>query len=497
MPDVVLSPLRFVVDHRNPTPEGGPTLRVLAEDGDRELLRFDGFLVGGHWHVDPGGRDEISRFEGEDAIDGTLRLLRDELSRLLERAGAPLPAPLDAERLSAGLDQIEAWLRNPPADFDGVRPDDRRPSRGEKWALYPEDVLPVWVADMDFPVAEPIRRVLRFAVERSDLGYPIHPAPTDVPEIVAARMQERFGWSIEPRRVEILTDVVQGMYVAVHQFSEPGEGVVVQTPIYPPFVGCVNVMKRRMLENPLALGDAGYRMDLARLEEEIDDATRIFLLCNPHNPSGRVFTREELLGVARIARERDLVVVSDEIHADLVWSGHRHIPFASLGSDAESRTITLTAASKAFNIAGLRCGVAIFGSDALKRRFNGLPRHLRGGVGTLGIEALRAAWRDSQPWLDEAKAYLEGNRELVADFVRDELPGVELHLPEATYLAWLDCRSLELRPSPYHHFLERGRVALSDGANFGEPGVGFARINFATSRTILVEALERVAKSLR
>lgn len=497
MPDVVISPLRFAVDHRNPAPEGGPTLRVFREGEGRELLRFDGFLKGGHWHVDPSGRDEIRRFESEDAIDGTLRLVRGDLAGLLERAGAPLAEPLDAARLGSALDELESLLRNPPPDFDAIRPEDRRPSRGEKWSLYPEDVLPVWVADMDFPVAEPIRRVLRFAAERSDVGYPIHPAPTDVPDVVAARMQERFGWSIEPRRVEILTDVVQGMYVAVSQFSEEGEGVVVQTPIYPPFLGCVKALDRRLVECPLTLTDAGYRIDLDALAAAVDDTTRVLLLCNPHNPSGRCLTRDELLGIARIAEERDLVVVSDEIHADLVWSGHTHIPFPALSEDAAQRSIVLTSASKAFNIAGLRCGVAIFGSDALKKRFNALPRHLRGGIGTLGIEALRAAWRHSQPWLDEARAYLEANRDFVTDFVRSELPDVGLHPPEATYLAWLDCRSLGLEPSPYRHFLEHGRVALSDGANFGEPGRGFARINFATSRAILTEALERVAKSLR
>ena len=242
MPDVVLSPLRFVVDHRNPSPEGGPTLRIYREGEDRELLRFDGFLVGGHWHVDPSGQDEITPFAGEDAIDGTVRLVRGELAALLDRAGAPLDAPLEPAALTATLDRVEALLRNPPADFDAVRSSDRRPSHGEKWASYPEDVLPVWVADMDFALAEPIRRVLRFAAERSDVGYPIHPAPTDVPEITRVRMQERFGWEIEPRRVEILTDVVQGMYVALSQFSREGEGVVVQTPIYPPFLGSVRAI---------------------------------------------------------------------------------------------------------------------------------------------------------------------------------------------------------------------------------------------------------------
>jgi cystathionine beta-lyase len=358
-------------------------------------------------------------------------------------------------------------------------------------------VLPVWVADMDFPIAEPIRRVLRFAVERSDVGYPIHPAPTDIGDVVVSRMRDRFGWSPERKHVEILADVVQGMFVALHRFSKPGEGAVIQTPIYPPFLGSVRELKRRIVENPLALTADGYRMDLDGLRDVVDDGTRLVMLCNPHNPSGRAFTREELQGVAEIARERDLLVVSDEIHGDLVWGARRHIPFASLSADAASRSITLTAASKAFNIAGLRCGVAIFGSDAIKRRFNTLPRHLRGGIGMLGIEALRAAWTHSQPWLDQVRAYLEANRDFLLDFVGNELPGVVVHPPEATYLAWLDCRALGLRPSPYQHFLERGRVALSDGAAFGEPGRGFARINFATSRAILVEALERVAKSLR
>ena len=491
-----LPPVRFAVEHRNPGPQGGPTLRVLAQADGRELLRFDCFESGAHWHLDPPGRDEISALEpGVDPIDWTLATLRGDLPALLARAGVT-PAP-DPQRAREVLARVEALLRNPPADLDGVRPQARRPSRGEKWALYPDDVLPVWVADMDFPIAEPIRRVLRTAVERSDLGYPIHPAPTDLQEIVVARMRERFDWSPDPKLVEILTDVVQGMYVALAQFSEPGDGAVVQTPIYPPFLGSVNAMGRRVVENPLALTPAGYRMDLDGLRRAVDARTRLLLLCNPHNPSGRSFTREELTAVAELARERDLVVVSDEIHADLVWDGRRHIPFPALSEDAASRSIVLTAASKAFNIAGLRCGVAIFGSAELKRRFNGLPRHLRGGIGTLGIEALRAAWRYGQPWLDQVCAYLTANRAFVTDFVKGELPGVVLHPPEATYLAWLDCRALDLRPSPYQHFLERGRVALSDGAAFGEVGRGFARINFATSRAILTDALERVAKSLR
>ena len=187
----------------------------------------------------------------------------------------------------------------------------------------------------------------------------------------------------------------------------------------------------------------------------------------------------------------------DEIHGELVFPGSRHIPFASLSPEVEARTITLTSASKAFNIAGLRCAVAIFGSEELRKRFLACPRHLRGGLGSLGIAATEVAWRDSQPWLDEVLVYLETNRELVAEFIASELPGVRCFPPEATYLAWLDCREIGLEPSPYEFFLSRAKVALSDGSAFGGPGRGFVRLNFATSRPILSEALRRMAEAFR
>lgn len=489
--------IRLEVEHRNPGPDGGPTLRVRDAESGREWLRFDCFFRGGHWHLDPAGRDQVTPFdEGFDSLGWTLAELRRDLDGLLARAGLDA-RELPARDLALAIDAAERALRNPPAELDAVRPSSRRPSRGEKWTTYPDDVLPLWVADMDFPIAEPIRRVLRFAVERSDLGYPIHPAPTEIPELTAERMQRVHGWSVSPERVEIISDVVQGMFTAVYQFSEPGEGVIVQTPIYPPFLGSVLKQGRRLDENALALGPRGYEFDLEQLRDTTDAATRVLLLCNPHNPTGRAFRREELAALAALAVERDWIVVADEIHQDLVWGDRRHVPFASLGPEVEARTITLTAASKAFNIAGLRCAVAIFGSDELKRGFSALPRHLRGGIGMLGIEALDAAWRHSGPWLDEVCEYLEANRSYLIDFVRDELPGVVLHPPEATYLAWLDCRALDLRPSPFGFFLEKAKVALSDGATFGAPGRGFARINFATSRAILSQALEHMAKALR
>lgn len=492
MPAFEHADLRFEVEHRNPAPGGGPTLRVRDGEG-KERLRFDCFERGAHWHLDPAGRDEISRPpEGLDALEWLVAELRGDAAGWLVRAGLEAPAP--GKEL---LDAIEAALRNPPLDLDAVRPESRRPSVGEKWATYPDDVLPLWVADMDFPLAEPIRRVLARLVERGDVGYPIHPAPTDVPALAVERMERLYGWKLDPSRVEILSDVVQGMTIALQQLSEPGEGAVVQTPIYPPFLGVVRELGRRLVETPLALGASGYEIDLDALRAAVDEGTRVLLFCNPHNPSGRVFRRDELEGVAQLAIERDLFVVSDEIHQDLVWSGHTHVPLATLSPEIEARTLTLTAASKAFNVAGLRCAVALFGSDALKERFRGLPRGFRGGISVPGIEALQAAWRHGGPWLDGVRAYLEENRRLVIDFVARELPGVVLHPPEATYLAWLDCRALDLAPDPYRFFLSEAKVALSPGPNFGRPGRGFARINFATSKAILSEALERMAKALR
>jgi cystathionine beta-lyase len=243
-------------------------------------------------------------------------------------------------------------------------------------------------------------------------------------------------------------------------------------------------------------GAHGYALDLEDLRAKAKQA-KLLLLCNPHNPTGRVFRRDELEALAAIAREHELFVISDEIHADLVFAPGRHIAFASLSADAASRTITLYAASKAFNIAGLRCAVAIFGTPELKKRFNAFPRHLRGGLNGPGILATEAAWLHGDPWLADVLAYLRANRDFVADFVKRELPGVVHHAPEATYLAWLDCRALRLAPTPHEFFLKQAKVALSEGPNFGPPGEGFVRLNFATSRAILERALTHMAKAVR
>ncbi|NNL84807.1 MAG: putative C-S lyase [Myxococcales bacterium] len=372
----------------------------------------------------------------------------------------------------------------------------RRRTQGEKWQHYPPDVLPLWVADMDFGIAPAVRDALCEALEIADFGYPRPPRETGIPELFAARMAERFAWSVDPSLVEILCEVVQGIYVALLQFTEPGDGVLVQTPIYPPFLSAIRETGRRLVEAPLRDDGSGYRVDLDASRAACDEGTKVLLLCNPHNPTGRVFDRAELEGLAELALERDLQVVSDEIHADLVYPGAVHRPFASLGPEISGRTTTLYSASKAFNIAGLRCAVAAFGARAALRRFRELPHHVRGGLSQPGLVATRAAWERGGPWLDEVLKILRGNRDFTVEEVSKRWPGARVHRPEATYLAWVDTRPLRLQPSPYAHFLERGRVAFSDGAHFGTPGEHFVRINFATSRAVIDEGIERAARSL-
>lgn len=382
-------------------------------------------------------------------------------------------------------------------DFDHLDRDLLKARRSEKWNTYPSDVLPAWVAEMDFPLATPIRRVLVESLERDDLGYPIGLRETGLPEVFAERMQQRFGWRVESRMADVITDVVQGIYVAIEVLSEPGDGVIVQTPIYPPFLNAVGQTKRRLVENRLVQGENGWEVDFDALRASIDPGTRMLLLCNPQNPTGRVFRRDELERFAEIAIEHDLVVVSDEVHGDLTFDGRPHIPIASLSAEIAERTITLTSATKAFNIPGTRCAIAHFGSPRLRSAYHGIPRHIRGGVGLLGVYCTLAAWQESSDWLDQVRSYLQGNRDVVADFVKQRLPGVVHHPCEATYLAWLDCSAVLLDATPARHLLDTQRLALNEGRTFGEGYDAFTRVNFATSRSLLGEILERIEKGFQ
>ena len=371
-----------------------------------------------------------------------------------------------------------------------------RRGTGEKWNHYADDVLPAWVADMDFDVAPPIRAALQQHLTDDDLGYPMLKRRSGLHEMFVERVASRFDWDIKSDQVEILNDVMQGIYICLQTMSAHGEGVVIQTPIYPPFLHATALTNRCGILCPLEPGTTRFEIDFDRLQSALDRTTRLLLFCNPHNPTGRAFDREELERIAAIACRHDLVIVSDEIHADLVLNDSGHIPIATLGPEVAARTVTLMSASKAFNIAGLCIAFAVIGDVALRERFNSMPPHTRGGFNTLSMAAVRAAWTESQSWLDEALIYLRANRDHVAQYCRTHWPDI-VHLPpEATYLAWLDMRGLDLTPSPYAFFLNEARVALSDGKAFGDVGAGYVRLNFATSRTLLDQILGRMSAAL-
>jgi cystathionine beta-lyase len=375
-----------------------------------------------------------------------------------------------------------------------------RRRRGIKWHRYPDDVLPAWVADMDCGVAEPVQRAIERVVEAQDYVYPQREGDDCLEVAFAERMLDRYGWEVDPARVLPVADLVQASTAAILAYSASGDGVVVQTPIYPPFLSCIQDTGRARVANPLVEGSGGRPVvDLDGLQAAVDERTRVLLLCNPHNPTGRTLDRDELLGIGRLAVERDLVIVSDEIHCDLVYPGRRHLPIAALDPEVAARTVTINSATKGFNIAGLRCGVMHFGSDGLWERFcAAVPTRLLGAVSVLGVDATVAAWREGQAWLDAVLAQLAVNRQRLARWAVEEVEGIRHHPPEATYLAWLDCRDLDLpAPTPQEFFLEEARVALGQGADFGPEGATCVRLNFATSPAILEEMLARMTAALR
>lgn len=369
---------------------------------------------------------------------------------------------------------------------------------GTKWHRYPDDVLPAWVAEMDFAVAEPVQAAINQVVQLGGYGYEDPATYEALANAFAEHMARRFGWSANPEWVVPVGDLLQALYGAVLAYSAPGEGVVLQTPIYPPFLAAVTETSRRVVESPLIEAGGRLAVDGAGLRRAAEAGARVLLFCNPHNPTGRVFERDELLAVSQAAVEYDLVVVSDEIHADLVYPGRHHIPLATLGPDIAARTVTITSATKGFNIPGLRCGVMHFGSAELLGRLQAhFPQRLLGKANVLGVAATVAAWREGEQWLGAVMRRLLDNRAYVGGFLGDRLPEIGYHPPEGTYFAWLDCRPLALLDAPDQFFLDRARVALSDGRAFGPPGDGHVRLNFATSPAILEEILERMARAIR
>lgn len=379
-----------------------------------------------------------------------------------------------------------------PFDFDRLPA--RRDSDSNKWRKFPADVLPLWVADMDFPSPPAVVAALRARVEHGFFGY-LTEKP-ELQEVVAERLAKRYGWRVEPEAVMPLPGVIAGFNLAIRALTTPGDGLLVQTPVYPPILRAAGNHGLTRDGQPLARGaDGRYGVDVDAFASDIRPRTRAFLLCNPHNPVGRVFERHELEAMATACLRRDLWIIADEIHGELLYDGRQHVPMASLGSEVEQRTVTLVAPSKTFNVPGLKCAVAVVPNASLRQRLTAAVSDLVPKINVLGHTAAVAAYREGDEWLEALLRYLEANRDFLVRQVPSQLPGVHVTAPEATYLAWLDCRDTGLA-DPYTFFLERAKVALNDGNAFGPGGDGFVRLNFGCPRALLVDGLSRMGTAL-
>lgn len=374
-------------------------------------------------------------------------------------------------------------------DFDKII--DRRQTDSIKWRHYGEGVLPLWVADMDFASPEPVLRALRERIEHGVFGYGTE--PPELRQVVVDWLHRSYSWQVSPEALVFLPGVAAGFNLACRAVAVPGDGVLVQTPVYPPILGAPGNAGLTCNEMELTRGPGGdYTIDFDAFEAAITSRIRLFILCNPHNPVGRVFRRWELERMADICLRHNIVICSDEIHCDLVFRGFRHVPIASLAPEIAARAITLLAPTKTFNVAGLKCSVAVVENPELRDNLCTARAGLVGGVGVIGYVAALAAYRDGRPWLDELVRYLEDNRDYLVQYARSHLPGIHVAAPEGTYLAWLDCRQAGLPTNPYDFFLEQARVALNDGQVFGRGGEGFCRLNFGCPRATLTEALDRM-----
>ena len=392
---------------------------------------------------------------------------------------------------------MEQPLSGDPSPFDDLALDRLRQRRSAKWAAYPADVLPAWVAEMDFPIAEPIKRALRDAIDLDDCGYA---RPHALREAFAAFAAGRFDWTVDPARVIAVPEVMIGVGEVLRLVTTPGDQVVVNPPVYPPFFATIAEVERRVVEVPLARGAGGaggWALDLAGLERAFAAGARAFLFCNPHNPVGRVFEAGDVRAVAELAARYDVAVLADEIHAPLTLPGIAHTPFLSVSEALGVRAVVLTSASKGWNIPGLKCAVVVAGSPAMHDALAPLraPERLE-RVGHLGVLGTVAAFTEGGAWLDALVAHLDRNRALLARLLADCLPEVGFVPPQAGYLAWLDCQALGLGDDPARAFLKRGRVALSRGLDFGSGGAGFARLNIGTSGELLREAVRRMRSSV-
>ena len=377
-------------------------------------------------------------------------------------------------------------------DFDQVV--ERKGTDSIKWQRYGNDVIPLWVADMDFVSPEPIVKALHERVDHRVFGY--GGPGEELISVIQERLKKLYRWDVLAEHIVFVPGVVTGLNLAYQLFADPGDGILVQPPVYSHFITDPVIRSRTLVDPPLIKKGNTYEIDFDTFEKTITSRTRIYVLCNPHNPVGRVFRTDELERLADICIRNNILICADEIHCDLLYPGYQHIPIATLGNEVAERTITFMSPSKTFNLAGLKCSFAIISNPLLReawvRGSEGLIPH----VNIMGLTAALAGFKDGQDWLDQCLSYLRSNRDFLVEYVREKLPSISMTRMEGTYLAWLDCTKSGIRGNPFYFFLREGKVALNDGAECGKGGEGFVRLNFACPRKTLVDALERMTGAL-
>lgn len=383
-------------------------------------------------------------------------------------------------------------------NFDNV-PNRRYPNVSNKWTLYPKDVLPMWIADMDFPSPPPILAALQKQIEHGVLGYEL--ASNALHETIAMRMEKLYNWKVSPDMIVTIPGVNVGYNAAARTFCTSRKGYLIQTPVYNEFHEAQLKTGMPQVEAPLEKKVEGNRI---RYEVDFDAFARsakkvnMLLLCSPHNPVGRVYSRAELKRMAEVCVENEVLIVADEIHSELLLGGTKFQPMATLSREFANHVITLISASKAFNVPGLFCAFAIVPNKKMRERYKETVYKMGLHVASPGLTAARVAYSGKcDAWLKALRKYLTANRDFLLEYVRERVPGVRVTKPDATYLAWLDCSELKLKPSPYEFFLKEAKVAFSDGGKFGKGSGQFVRLNFGTSRRTLEEGLSRMRKALK
>ena len=363
-----------------------------------------------------------------------------------------------------------------------------------KWLRYDSDVLPFWVADMDFKSPASVIESLRTRISHGVFGYEVW--PQELKMVIVEWLQKRYGWTVQEEAIVFLPGVVPGFNWAIRKFLSPADGLLIQTPVYSHIVNAADVCGVQDYNNPLLHNSAGtYIIDFDHFEHQLKQNTKMFLLCNPHNPVGRVYHRDELVKIASLCLRHNVLICSDEIHGDLIFHGNRHIPIGSLDPEIAARTITLLAPSKTFNIAGLKCAYAVIPDPRLRRQFTQNMGDLLGSVNLLGYTAALAAYKSGEKWLEDLLTHLENNREILLMYINYYMPDILTARPEGTYLAWLDCEALNLS-SPHRFFLNNAQVAMNDGAMFGPGGDNFVRLNFGCPKSMLIEGLNRMRTAM-